>query len=73
MDDNNINGLIIESEEMVIAASIDTTNKVTFDVLDQFCRLCGTAGDQSMAIFVNEGVEHQLLDKIREHLPMIEV
>lgn len=41
--------------------------------LNDFCRLCANFEDNMISIYSDEGVDHMLENKIKTHLPFINV
>lgn len=70
--DSNIDSMLIESE-LIVPVSIEFRNDLSPEDFEQLCRLCGNSSPQLMPIFSDDGNEHNLPDKIREHLPIIQV
>lgn len=70
--DSNLDSMLIESE-LIVPVSIDISDDLSPEDFAQLCRLCGNSSPQLMSIFSDDGNEHNLSDKIREHLPIIQV
>lgn len=70
--DTNLDSMFIESE-LIVPVSIEFRDDLSPEDFGQLCRLCGNSNPQLMPIFSDDGDEHKLSDKIKEHLPIIEV
>lgn len=70
--DSNLDSMLIENE-LIVPVSLEFRNDLSPEDFEQLCRLCGNSNPQLMPIFSDDGNEHNLPDKIREHLPIIQV
>lgn len=51
----------------------EETDTVRACTVNDFCRICANVDENLVSIYADEGADHMLEDKIKTHLPFINV